>query len=85
MRLAVTRTAADGSMMNIKEALTVEEALLSYTKRSAELLGLEGCGTLAEGNFADFVVLDQNILTAEDMAKTKVMMTVVDGKVVYER
>ena len=42
---------------------------------------------LAEGNFADFVVLDQNILQipAEDITKTKVMLTVADGKIVYER
>lgn len=87
IQLAVTRTAADGSAMNQEEALTAEEALLSYTERSAEILGLESCGKLAEGNFADFVVLDQNILhvPAETITKTKVMMTVADGKVVYER
>lgn len=87
MALAVTRTAADGASLNKEEALTKEEALLSYTKRSAEILGLETCGTLAEGSFADFVVLDKNILkqSAEELAKTKVMMTVIDGKAVYER
>ena len=87
IQLAVTRTATDGASLNKEEALTAEEALLSYTERSAEILGLEACGKLAEGNFADFVVLDQNILQipAEDITKTKVMLTVADGKIVYER
>lgn len=87
IELAVTRTASDGASMNKEEALTPEEALLSYTAKGAEVLGLEHCGKLAEGSFADFVVLDQNILNVkpEDISRTKVMMTIIDGKTVYER
>jgi predicted amidohydrolase YtcJ len=43
-------------------------------------------GTLAVGKLADFIVLSDDIFTINpnDIGKTKVLTTVVDGKVVYE-
>ena len=40
-------------------------------------------GALQENYYADFVVLDQDLLTCEDIEKTKVMMTVMNGETVF--
>ena len=42
--------------------LTPEEILLSATSVAAQCIGLEDVGTLEAGNWADFVVLDENPL-----------------------
>lgn len=44
-------------------------------------------GSLEVGKLADFVILDHDIMTAPvlDIVKTKVRLTVVGGKVVYEQ
>jgi len=43
-------------------------------------------GSLETGKRADFIVLDRNLLEVpeDDIAGTKVLETVVDGKTVYE-
>ena len=43
-------------------------------------------GSISLGKYADFVVLDQDIMTmpAEDILKTKVVATFLGGKAVYE-
>ena len=43
-------------------------------------------GTLEEGKFADITVLDQNILECDpkDIAETKVLYTISDGRIVYQ-
>lgn len=45
-------------------------------------------GSLEEGKKADFVVLDRNILDEDlvgysEILETKVMMTVIDGKIAF--
>jgi imidazolonepropionase-like amidohydrolase len=42
--------------------LSAEEILLSATSVAAQCIGLDDVGTLAPGNWADFVVLDENPL-----------------------
>jgi predicted amidohydrolase YtcJ len=43
-------------------------------------------GSLAVGKRADFVIVDRDPFTApeEDLWKTRVLRTVIDGKTVYE-
>jgi predicted amidohydrolase YtcJ len=64
------------------------EALLSMTLWPAYAAFMEDVsGSLGEGKYADFVVLDQDIMTVEEgrILDTKVEVTVLAGKAVYRR
>ena len=70
-----------------EERMTREEALACFTRDAAWAAGMEGeVGTLTVGKRADFIVVDQDPLTApaEDLWKTRVLRTVIDGETVYE-
>lgn len=69
-----------------QERVTVEQALLAYTKNAAYANKMDTkLGTLEDGKLADLVVLSQNILTApvEQVGKTQVVATMVGGRVVF--
>jgi predicted amidohydrolase YtcJ len=71
-----------------EQKTTREEALLSMTMWPAYASFLEKeSGSLSPGKFGDFVVLDQDIMTIPEnqILNTKVEMTVLGGKVVYQR
>ena len=53
----------------VEAGLTPAEAIVVATHNSAEALGLDDLGTVAEGKSADFIVLDANPL--EDIANTR--------------
>ena len=67
IQCAVTRTSMDGTGPYLPgEAFTVQEALDSFTIRSAEASFEENVkGRIAEGYLADFTVLDRDPFTAE--------------------
>jgi predicted amidohydrolase YtcJ len=70
-----------------EERMTREEALACFTRDAAWAAGMEDeVGTLSVGKRADFIVVDQDPLTApaEDLWKTRVLRTVIDGETVYE-
>ena len=71
-----------------EQKTTREEALLSMTMWPAYASFLEKeSGSLSPGKFGDFVVLDQDIMTIPEnqILNTKVEMTVLGGRVVYQR
>lgn len=71
-----------------EEALTREQAIRFYTNNNAHLMFLEDrVGSLEVGKLADLIVIDRDILTCplDDIRGTKVLRTVVGGKVVFER
>lgn len=87
--LAVTRESKrfPGCSMNKDEALTVEQAVMSYTEKGAEAIFMEDrIGRIKEGYYADFAVLDTNIMACDVNAigDAKVLMTVMNGERVYE-
>ena len=89
---AVTRRTLDGKNPGgwfPEQRVTVAEAVAAYTLGSAYAAHQEADrGTLAAGKLADFVVLSQDVFDATDAEKlgvTKAAMTVVGGKVVFER
>jgi predicted amidohydrolase YtcJ len=69
------------------QRMTREEALQSWTLTGAYAAFEEKTkGSLTPGKLADFVMLSGDIMQepADQLLKTRVRMTVVDGKVVYE-
>ncbi len=83
IELAVSREG-----MNQEECLTIEQAIDSYTEKGAEQLFMQDrIGFIKEGYYADLVVLDKDITTipTNEIHSTKVMMTIMNGKVVFER
>lgn len=59
------------------------DAIKSITINAAELLGCDDrIGSLKEGYDADMVVLNGEPL---DVVKTKVIMTIINGEIVYTR
>lgn len=72
---------------NRAEALTIEQAVIAYTRTSAEAEFQERWkGTLEPGKLADFVVLCQDIFTLPPPAiiGTQPLLTVAGGKVAYD-
>jgi len=70
-----------------QQCLSVEQAVWGYTMGPALTTGRAHLqGSLSPGKFADIVVLDQDIFTIEpqEIADTKVVMTILDGRVVYQ-
>lgn len=71
-----------------EEALSVEEALYTYTMGSAKCLFWEdNIGSLEPGKYADFVVWEEDLLTIhpEEIKDANVLMTAVNGKILYRR
>ena len=70
----------------MESALTREEALTSMTLWAAKASFEDGAkGSIEPGKYADFVVLDRDIMTADEkmIPGTKVLMTFVAGELVY--
>lgn len=85
---AVTRKGESGKVFGPGEAVSMKEALTMYTRNGAFLTREEKIkGTLEVGKVADMVVLPEDLLTIapEKLLTLKVDMTIVGGKVLYER
>ena len=70
------------------ERLTAEQAILAYTRDAAYANFADKVeGTLEPGKFADLAVLSRDIFSVKpaDAGKTRVTMTMVGGKVVYQK
>jgi predicted amidohydrolase YtcJ len=70
-----------------QEGITIEEGLQAYTINPAWASHEEDVlGSVTSGKLADLVVLSKDVLsgTAEDLLDTQVLMTVLNGEVVYQ-
>src|SRR5438876_4182608 len=87
---AVTRRTLDGKHPNgwiPEQKITMEEAVRAYTLGSAYAEFQEGVkGSLAPGKLADLVILSSNIFEIDprEIEKAKVVLTIMDGRVVYQ-
>ncbi|MFF1946001.1 amidohydrolase [Rhodococcus qingshengii] len=85
----VTREAPGGSETTINPAqqLPLQEALISFTRRPAEALGLgDRVGSIEVGKSADFLVLSQNLFDIDPrrIHETNVVETYLRGLRVYD-
>jgi predicted amidohydrolase YtcJ len=89
--VGLTRLHNDGSPKggwNSREKITIEELLDGYTIGSAFAeYKEEELGTIEAGKLADISVFDTNFLSAkpEQIRNANAVMTIVDGKIVYEK
>jgi predicted amidohydrolase YtcJ len=84
---AVTGKMVGGHDVN-RQTITREEALIAHTRHNAYIVFQEAnLGSLQPGKYADLLVLDRDYLTipADQIKDIKPVMTMVGGKVVYER
>jgi predicted amidohydrolase YtcJ len=90
MYVARKRVHEDGTPVggwNPQESLPIDEIISAYTAGAAYAEGKENeLGTLEEGKLADIAILDRNLLKVsdEEIKETKVLYTIVDGKVVFD-
>jgi predicted amidohydrolase YtcJ len=88
---AATRRTLDGKRPNgwvPEQKISVADAIKAYTWGSAFASFDEKIkGTIEVGKLADFAVLSDDILSIDPakIEKTKVVMTIFDGRVIYER
>lgn len=85
---AVTRKGMSGKVYGAEEAVSVEEAIRMYTAAGPYLTWEENTkGTLEPGKLADMIVLDADPLQIpqEKLLDVKVDLTIIGGKIVYDR
>ncbi|MBM3263628.1 MAG: amidohydrolase [candidate division Zixibacteria bacterium] len=71
-----------------EQKISVEEALRGYTSHAAYASFEENAkGMLTPGKWADFVLIDHDLtaIAPENIRDAKIMMTVVGGRIVFER
>jgi predicted amidohydrolase YtcJ len=84
---AVTGKMVGGHKVN-RQTITRQEALIAHTRNNAYIVFQEGnLGAIQKGKYADLLVLDRDYLTvpADQIRDIRPVMTLVGGKVVYER
>jgi predicted amidohydrolase YtcJ len=84
---SVTRKLKDGTEFYPAQKMTREQALYSYTLANAIAAFQEkDKGSLEVGKYADIVILSNDLMTCKDeeIKNTKVVMTIVGGKVKYK-
>jgi predicted amidohydrolase YtcJ len=85
---AVTRKGLSGKVWGSDERVSVQDAIRAYTLNSAYInFDEERKGTLEVGKLADMVVMGDDLLTMDPdrLKEARIDMTIVGGKVLYER
>lgn len=85
---AVTRKGMSGKVWGADERVSIQEAIRAYTVNSAYINFDEPIkGTLETGKLADMVVMGDDLLTIDPnrIKDARIDMTIVGGKVLYER
>lgn len=90
IEVAITRQdpyTNDGPVLNEDERVDLQTMIDAYTINGAYQMGLEAeQGSIEVGKRADFLVLDRNLfeLPAAEINEARVVMTIFDGRTVYE-
>jgi predicted amidohydrolase YtcJ len=76
-----------GNVLNVDEAVTLDDMLAAYTINAAYATRQEATlGSIEIGKLADLVVIDKDLQTiaAEDLLAAVVQLTVLDGEIVFD-
>jgi predicted amidohydrolase YtcJ len=87
MWIALTRHLERGGVHNPSERLSREQAIQFYTINNARLNFEEHKkGSLERGKYADLIMIDRDVsrCPAEEVRETKVLLTLVGGRVVWK-
>ena len=87
MWVALTRQTERDGVLNPRERLTREQAIRFYTINNAHLNFEESKkGSLEVGKFADLILIDRDVskCAVDEVRDTKVLLTMVGGKTVFE-
>jgi len=85
---AVNARTLAGNVWLPSHSLSLAEALYAYTATPPMAIGMQDkLGTITPGKYADLVILDQDPFTIDpkNVGDVKPVLTMVGGKVVYER
>lgn len=84
----VTRRTEGGDTVGEEQVISVEDAIRCYTYNGAYAsFDEEKLGSIETGKLADMIVLSKDILSIplNEILDTSVLVTIVDGKIVYEK
>ena len=87
LHYATTGLNLNGVQINAGQQISRQQALHLYTRGNAWYLNREDdLGSIEVGKMADMIVLDRDYFTVSDaaMRETRVLLTVVDGKIVHD-
>jgi predicted amidohydrolase YtcJ len=87
LSFAVTGKMIGGKKVN-RQSVTREEALIAHTRSNAAIVFQESnLGSIQSGKYADLLVLDRDYLTvpADQIKDIKPVITMVGGRIVYEK
>ena len=88
---ALTRSGEDGQVLNPDQRIDIRTAIAVYMINGAKTLNQANLvGSIEVGKRADMIVLEHNLIElaesgkAADISETKVLLTLLDGKAVYD-
>jgi predicted amidohydrolase YtcJ len=91
MQTALTRQSSEGNSGEgaffPNQDLTLDQVLAGYTRNNAYAEFMEAkLGSLEVGKLADIIVISQDLykVPADKVGQTKVLLTMVDGKAVWQ-
>ncbi len=85
MRAAITGLTLNDQPFITEQNVSVEQALIAYTRNAARCLRLERAGVLREGMLGDCVMFDVDPFAADWIRRPpRVIMTIVGGTVVFD-
>ena len=88
IKAAITRKTSGGNFISPQEAITVEEAIYTYTMGSAYAEGTEKIkGSIEPGKLADFIIINRNPLDLPiaEIDSIRVESTYVNGELLYQQ